>query len=130
MENTGDWLGNAVGNLRKSLSFSSSPAKKSATMPGREIAFTDTLFAPTSGHSEEEIRRIRKESRSADTTDIDNMNYQILRQAGASPEITEYVLSMIKRNRYGKGYRDWETDRKSTRLNSSHRSLSRMPSSA
>ena len=29
-----------------------------------------------------------------------------------------------------KQYRDWETDRKSTRLNSSHRSLSRMPSSA
>ena len=27
-------------------------------------------------------------------------------------------------------YRDWETDRKSTHLNSSHRSLSRMPSSA
>ena len=27
-------------------------------------------------------------------------------------------------------YRDWETDRKSTRLNSSPRSLSRMPSSA
>ena len=27
-------------------------------------------------------------------------------------------------------YRDWETDRKSTRQNSSHRSLSRMPSSA
>ena len=33
---------------------------------------------------------------------------------------------------YGLRYRDWETiqDRKSTRLNSSHRSLSRMPSSA
>ena len=30
----------------------------------------------------------------------------------------------------GNIYRDWETDRKSTRLNSSHRSLSRMPSSA
>ena len=30
----------------------------------------------------------------------------------------------------GQLYRDWETDRKSTRLNSSHRSLSRMPSSA
>ena len=30
----------------------------------------------------------------------------------------------------GPRYRDWETDRKSTRLNSSHRSLSRMPSSA
>ena len=31
---------------------------------------------------------------------------------------------------HGFCYRDWETDRKSTRLNSSHRSLSRMPSSA
>ena len=34
-------------------------------------------------------------------------------------------------NEYPDGaYCDWETDRKSTRLNSSHRSLSRMPSSA
>ena len=31
---------------------------------------------------------------------------------------------------YGTGYRDWETDRKSTRLNSSHITRSRMPSSA
>ena len=30
----------------------------------------------------------------------------------------------------GKRYRDWETDRKSTRLNSSHEIPSRMPSSA
>ena len=30
----------------------------------------------------------------------------------------------------GKQYRDWETDRKSTRLNSSHSAKSRMPSSA
>ena len=29
-----------------------------------------------------------------------------------------------------KPYRDWETDRKSTRLNSSHEFVSRMPSSA
>ena len=29
-----------------------------------------------------------------------------------------------------RGYRDWETDRKSTRLNSSHITRSRMPSSA
>ena len=36
------------------------------------------------------------------------------------------TLSLAHQNRY----RDWETDRKSTRLNSSHRSLSRMPSSA
>ena len=32
--------------------------------------------------------------------------------------------------RYTGGYRDWETDRKSTRLNSSHSAKSRMPSSA
>ena len=38
---------------------------------------------------------------------------------------------IIQYNNYDiQGYRDWETDRKSTRLNSSHRSLSRMPSSA
>ena len=30
----------------------------------------------------------------------------------------------------GQPYRDWETDRKSTRLNSSHSAKSRMPSSA
>ena len=32
--------------------------------------------------------------------------------------------------RYSWYYRDWETDRKSTRLNSSHSAKSRMPSSA
>ena len=31
---------------------------------------------------------------------------------------------------YRLSYRDWETDRKSTRLNSSHSAKSRMPSSA
>ena len=31
---------------------------------------------------------------------------------------------------YIESYRDWETDRKSTRLNSSHSAKSRMPSSA
>ena len=40
----------------------------------------------------------------------------------------------VRRRRHKKvlkaGYRDWETDRKSTRLNSSHITRSRMPSSA
>ena len=36
------------------------------------------------------------------------------------------VISVLTRG----GYRDWETDRKSTRLNSSHSAKSRMPSSA
>ena len=42
----------------------------------------------------------------------------ILRQYGA-----KIILDMYD-------YRDWETDRKSTRLNSSHSAKSRMPSSA
>ena len=36
----------------------------------------------------------------------------------------------IDRNVEHLRYRDWETDRKSTRLNSSHSAKSRMPSSA
>ena len=36
----------------------------------------------------------------------------------------------VYRNGYEVYYRDWETDRKSTRLNSSHSAKSRMPSSA
>ena len=41
---------------------------------------------------------------------------------GLSFDIYEPILNL--------GYRDWETDRKSTRLNSSHITRSRMPSSA
>ena len=41
------------------------------------------------------------------------------------PEVTDETESDIKDS-----YRDWETDRKSTRLNSSHSRASRMPSSA
>ena len=46
---------------------------------------------------------------------------------------TEYDVKhpTILRMAYTSGrYRDWETDRKSTRLNSSHSAKSRMPSSA
>ena len=39
-----------------------------------------------------------------------------------------FVLIRNKKNKWA--YRDWETDRKSTRLNSSHEIPSRMPSSA
>ena len=38
----------------------------------------------------------------------------------------EKILTMLMSG----GYNDWETDRKSTRLNSSHSAKSRMPSSA
>ena len=42
--------------------------------------------------------------------------------AGYDEKLINYCLQ--------KQYRDWETDRKSTRLNSSHEFVSRMPSSA
>ena len=44
-----------------------------------------------------------------------------------NPYSDEYFLHML---RISPLYRDWETDRKSTRLNSSHSAKSRMPSSA
>ena len=43
---------------------------------------------------------------------------------------TDSGLTEIKSNHDKNLYRDWETDRKSTRLNSSHSAKSRMPSSA
>ena len=42
----------------------------------------------------------------------------------------EIHLTIIEQNGTNAMYRDWETDRKSTRLNSSHSAKSRMPSSA
>ena len=45
-------------------------------------------------------------------------------------DVADVYEEEIKRTNDGLYYRDWETDRKSTRLNSSHLKLSRMPSSA
>ena len=50
-------------------------------------------------------------------------NVSVVKITG-DPSIDQYNASI-----YG-SYRDWETDRKSTRLNSSHSAKSRMPSSA
>ena len=61
-------------------------------------------------------------------------------EATSTSESTEYLnptlpKAQIKNDGIGgkydnMDYRDWETDRKSTRLNSSHSGESRMPSSA
>ena len=40
------------------------------------------------------------------------------------------IHRLLPQKSIGVVYRDWETDRKSTRLNSSHSAKSRMPSSA
>ena len=44
-------------------------------------------------------------------------------------ELSQSAIKKLK-DQLHIGYRDWETDRKSTRLNSSHSAKSRMPSSA
>ena len=49
---------------------------------------------------------------------------------GPSLTVQEHSIDADINEMMRRVYRDWETDRKSTRLNSSHRSLSRMPSSA
>ena len=51
-------------------------------------------------------------------------NYKIDNYESRIPQLNSSLLSK------GVSYRDWETDRKSTRLNSSHSAKSRMPSSA
>ena len=45
-----------------------------------------------------------------------------------TPEKNRWLVAYLCQ--YFSWYRDWETDRKSTRLNSSHSAKSRMPSSA
>ena len=47
-----------------------------------------------------------------------------------NPRLSTLGLSKDEISNIKKSYRDWETDRKSTRLNSSHSAKSRMPSSA
>ena len=51
---------------------------------------------------------------------------------GSAPSGCSYDVSGVKKDGGGTTwkYRDWETDRKSTPLNSSHSAKSRMPSSA
>ena len=60
--------------------------------------------------------------------------FETLVEAGYAPEMAYFEclheLKLIVDLMYDAGYRDWETDRKSTRLNSSHEIPSRMPSSA
>ena len=57
-----------------------------------------------------------------------NLGAQVLQDLGLSVEGLREVIGTLTPQT--SSYRDWETDRKSTRLNSSHSRASRMPSSA
>ena len=83
-------------------------------------AFQQMLYADAvRGHDATGVFGVTKEG-----------NVDIKKQAAAasifvsSTEFSSFKAKIVP------AYRDWETDRKSTRLNSSHSAKSRMPSSA
>ena len=66
-------------------------------------------------------KRLKKAEQQAANVGIDILNSITI----------DYSFSMVDEEHFFPAtYRDWETDRKSTRLNSSHSAKSRMPSSA
>ena len=75
---------------------------------------------------------------SSGTTQTVNFSLQGISTPWAGSGSSNVVVRVRNTVRYNSGsnayypgaYRDWETDRKSTRLNSSHSAKSRMPSSA
>ena len=62
----------------------------------------------------------------------DSVNRFLLREDYTPRDLFQEVRAdlNLKGGTVSASYRDWETDRKSTRLNSSHSAKSRMPSSA
>ena len=80
---------------------------------------------------EEKVRRV-----TADNTPVEAISPMIYteRKDGVRPEYNirtdKWDIAQHAMDTIAEGYRDWETDRKSTRLNSSHSGESRMPSSA
>ena len=88
---------------------------KKADKEAEKIGGADTDFTEAQTDYYKELKMLTGDQRNLTTA-----NYEVaLQKQGLLVEETRK-----------RGYRDWETDRKSTRLNSSHRSLSRMPSSA
>ena len=57
-------------------------------------------------------------------------NITFIKEKFSAGRLVAYIAGLFKENVTHRSYRDWETDRKSTRLNSSHITRPRMPSSA
>ena len=94
--------------------------KKNYSKAVNNVKITDTLNNMIArGHYAELYRNIRG-------TKNDSMF--ITKKALVSTLVDKKTNDSL--HLHGIRYRDWETDRKSTRLNSSHLKLSRMPSSA
>ena len=91
-----------------------------------EINCNNSAFGEDESELREELYRII-------TQEVALMVYhnkfenQVIRDYNGNSVGSIQFLGKVKQK---EGYRDWETDRKSTRLNSSHSAKSRMPSSA
>ena len=88
--------------------------------------------------SRKKITELEEKTRYLDTLvdslnmDIDSKDSHIVKMGNELSKSRELYNESVKEKETLKRiwYRDWETDRKSTRLNSSHSAKSRMPSSA
>ena len=81
------------------------------------------------------MSKTSKKLKSVDCDNID-LTFNEIYDVFIDSEEYEFIIDDVGDKRYvyvhdkDCAYRDWETDRKSTRLNSSHITRSRMPSSA
>ena len=83
------------------------------------------------GIDKKDVRRaVRKDADDNETTAVDNLTQKEILNDNDGRATNKPQRKTKHDTAKNSIYRDWETDRKSTRLNSSHRSLSRMPSSA
>ena len=107
---------------------------------GKEIQMAYPTFIlksdPETNNGIEEFFQARFSIQNNIFTKKDNTKCQVIdaygRTAWATPTDVKNkaIPTYVDNTGETKPYRDWETDRKSTRLNSSHSAKSRMPSSA
>ena len=108
----------------------------------QEMAAALNAWARESGESikqrvEEEVSRSVKKMGFAHQEDLDRLAREVealksklVTNSNRAAASNATAKKTPNKNSTSKKYRDWETDRKSTRLNSSHEFVSRMPSSA
>ena len=102
-------------------SASDEAARKANDMQSQGMALQLAKLA-----SEIEVNKSIANSNNANA-DTTNESRSIMIENARQAGIAQYLENISNE---WKVYRDWETDRKSTRLNSSHSAKSRMPSSA
>ena len=104
-------------DLRKAIKLNLSRERKEAVAQGAE------RIAWTTGVQQNERCDLSKQVDEIGWQKNENGTYNITPKKDGSVVGTRDMMANLR-------YRDWETDRKSTRLNSSHSGESRMPSSA